>query len=494
MPGDSADGTAATDGVGSEDEGTRPTADGGSAPGETFETVAWEDIDRNRARARGEAAWLLVAAPWLVGLVLVGVPWLGRVVAGSRTGPPALPVFGVVGPLPWLLSGLVLGGVYHRLRPLRRSRVAALWLGFAGAWLVAVSMTAYTQLVAQSGPAAFPVLGTVPPVDWLWLLTVAVIVRYGVVPLWRAPRIARYYWQQFRRNTAAVVSAAYLAVVFVVGIVGARVVPEPTPTPGLESQPPAFVSVPSYVTGVDCPGGTRMEAGTEVCRGSLAHPLGTTGSGEDLLRAVIHGMEVSMQVGLIATLISIALATAVGLAAAYYGGYVDEVLMRYVDIQQTFPTLFLFLLLAYSLGGSLFLLVLIFGFFGWGNSARLVRGEALQRREELYVRASKAAGASPFWTIRHHLLPNVSNSVITAATLSIPVIIIAEATFSFIGLADPTIPSWGRVISEGQGQLRDAWWISTIPGIFLFCTVLAFNFVGDALRDALDPRHGGDEQ
>jgi peptide/nickel transport system permease protein len=109
------------------------------------------------------------------------------------------------------------------------------------------------------------------------------------------------------------------------------------------------------------------------------------------------------------------------------------------------------------------------------------------------MQASKSAGASPFWTIRNHLLPNVSNSVITAATLSIPVIIIAEATFSCIGLAEPTIPSWGRIISDGQGQLRNAWWISTIPGLFLFCTVLAFNFVGDALRDALDPRHGGEE-
>lgn len=488
MTGDDCGGGAGSAG----DDADRTATDGGADA--TFETVEWDDIDRAGTSRRAEAVWLLVTAPWLVGAVQVLLPFLASLASGGGGGSLApLPVVGTVGPVAWVVSGLVLGGAYYRLRPIQRSRVATLWLGFAGVWLAGVSATALTQLGEGSGLAAFPLVGAVTPVDWLWLLTVAVLVRYGVVPLSRNRRIARYYWRRFRRNTAAVISAIYLAVVFVVGIVGARVVPEPSPTPGLESQPPAFVSVPSYVTGVDCPGGTRMEGGTEVCQGSLAHPLGTTGAGEDVLRAVIHGMEVSMQVGLIATLISLAIATAVGLTAAYYGGYVDEILMRYVDIQQTFPTLFLFLLLAYSLGGSLFLLVVIFGFFGWGNSARLIRGEALQRREQLYMQASKSAGASPFWTIRNHLLPNVSNSVITAATLSIPVIIIAEATFSFIGLADPTIPSWGRIISDGQGQLRNAWWISTIPGLFLFCTVLAFNFVGDALRDALDPRHGGEE-
>jgi len=196
-------------------------------------------------------------------------------------------------------------------------------------------------------------------------------------------------------------------------------------------------------------------------------------------------------VGLIATLLSITLAAAVGLTAAYYGGLVDEVLMRYVDIQITFPTFFLFLLLAYTVGGSLFVLILIFGLFGWGSSARIMRAEALQRREEPYIQAAKNAGASSFWTVRRHLLPNISNSLITAASLTIPSIILAEAAIAFLGLGDLTVASWGRIISGGRDQLRTAWWIATIPGVFLFFTILAFNFLGDALRDALDPRHGG---
>lgn len=202
-------------------------------------------------------------------------------------------------------------------------------------------------------------------------------------------------------------------------------------------------------------------------------------------------MEVSMQVGLIATMISISVAATVGLTAAFYGGLVDEVLMRYVDIQMTFPTFFLFLLLAYTVGGSLFVLILIFGLFGWGSSARIMRSEALQRREEPYMQAAKNAGASTVWTIRRHLLPNISNSLITAATLTIPGIILAEAAIAFLGLGDASTVSWGRIIAGGRDQLRTAWWIATIPGVFLFFTILAFNFLGDALRDALDPRQGG---
>jgi peptide/nickel transport system permease protein len=377
-----------------------------------------------------------------------------------------------------------------------RTRTQVAWYAVAGLWSLLVLVDLYSRLIAKDGAFEFPLLGTIAPVTFLWSMTLLVLIFYGVAPLYKNKRMAAYYWTQFRKNKAAVISSLFILVVFLIGVVGSRVIPAPMPTPGIESQPPVYLSTPSYVTGVDCVGGTVMRSSggqmLEYCQGSWAHPLGTTGAGEDILRGVVHGMEVSMQVGLIATLISITLATAVGLTAAYYGGLVDEVLMRYVDLQQTFPTLFLFLLLAYTIGGTLFLLIMIFGLFGWGNSARIIRGEALQRRAEPYVKASKSAGASAFWTIRRHLLPNVSNSIITAATLTIPVIILAEATFSFIGLADPTIPSWGRIISQGRGQLGDAWWISTVPGVFLFFTILAFNFLGDALRDALDPRHGGE--
>lgn len=360
-----------------------------------------------------------------------------------------------------------------------------------GSWLLAVGIEAHSRFVADTGRHDFPVVGTVAPVDWLWVITLFILLYFGVIPLARNPRMTKYYWKEFRKNKAAVISGLFLTVVFLVGVVGARILPDPEQTPGLQNQPPAWMSVEAYVTGPKCPGGETQSGGTTMCQGSWEHPLGTTSSGEDILLTSIHGMEVSMQVGLIATLISVTIAAAVALSAAHYGGLVDEVLMRFVDLLMTFPTLILILLMAYVFGGSLFILICIFGFFGWGSYARIMRSEALQRREEPYIQAARSAGSSSYRTIRRHLLPNISNSVITAATLSIPAVILGEATVAFLGLGDPTTPSWGRVIAGGRNQLTNAWWISTFPGFFLFFTVLAFNFLGDALRDALDPRQGG---
>lgn len=359
------------------------------------------------------------------------------------------------------------------------------------AWLLCVLIEAHSRFVAGNGRFDFPIVGTVAPVDWLWIITLFIIAYLGIVPLASNPRMTKYYWKEFKKNKAAVISGLFLVVTFLVGVVGSRLLPDPEQTPGLQNQPPAWMSVESYVTGPKCPGGTTQSGGTTMCQGSWEHPLGTTPSGEDILLTSIHGMEVSMQVGLIATLISVTLAATTALLSAYYGGLVDEILMRYVDLQMTFPTLLLILLMASVFGGSLFILICIFGFFGWGSYARIMRSEALQRREEPYIRAAQSAGSSGFRTMRRHLLPNISNSVITAATLSIPAVILGEATVAFLGLGDGTTPSWGRLIADGRNQLTNAWWISTFPGVFLFLTVLAFNFLGDALRDALDPRQGG---
>jgi peptide/nickel transport system permease protein len=372
-----------------------------------------------------------------------------------------------------------------------RSTKGLLWSGIVAVWVLGVLFDVYSRHVANTGAAEFPIVGPVAPINWLWSMTLFVLVYYGIVPLVQNRRMTLYYWKEFRKNKAAVISGLFLIVVFVVGIVGRRVLPRPTQDSAIASQPPAWMEVPGFVTGVDCVGGFTGSGANQVCQGSWQHPLGTTNSGEDILVSSIYGMEVSMQVGLISTLMSIAIAAAVGMTAAYKGGLVDEIMMRYVDIQITFPSFFLFLLLAYTFQGSLFLLILIFGLFGWGSSARIIRAEALQRVEEPYIQAAKSAGASTLWTLRRHVLPNVSNTIITAATLTIPGIILAEAAFAFIGLGDPTVYSWGQLIADGRNNLRRAWWISTFPGVFLFMTILAFNFLGDALRDALDPRHGG---
>lgn len=374
-------------------------------------------------------------------------------------------------------------------RTINRKTVA--WVVVFGVWGIALLVDLHSRFIRNAGRAELPLVGTVSEVDWMWSMTILLLIYYGVRPLVENRRLAKHYWKEFKKNKAAVISGIYLFVVFLIGVVGSRVINEPEPTPGIENQPPVFVEVKEFTVGSECVGKLDTTPEIPTCSGSWAHPLGTTNSGEDILRGSVHGMEISMQVGLIATLISIALATIVGATAAYKGGLVDELLMRYVDIQLTFPSFFLFLLLAFTFEGSLFLLILIFGFFGWGSAARIIRAEALQRVEEPYIMAAKNSGTSTFWIIRKHVLPNVSNSIITAATLTIPVLILAEASFAFIGLGDPTVYSWGQMIADGRNNLQRAWWISTFPGVFLFLTILAFNFLGDALRDALDPRHGG---
>ncbi|WP_256287921.1 ABC transporter permease [Halobellus inordinatus] len=347
---------------------------------------------------------------------------------------------------------------------------------------------AYDVLLAAGDPTVEVVvaesrfLWDATGVDWLFVATLLVL-GFAAVPLARNRRLTAYYWQRFRRHRLAVLSLVYLVVIFLLGTVGTLFIDPPTLHVAAGYQPPVFlsvdVSIPTQCLGPVVDGR---------CQGTWRYPLGTTGSGKGLLALAIFGMRVSLQVGLIATLISVTVATAVGATAAYAGGWVDEVLMRYVDVQQTFPTFFLFLFLAYLYGGSLFVLIVIFGLTGWGGIARIVRSEALQRREETYVQAAQSAGASGASVVWRHIVPNVSNSIVTAATLNVPVLILSEAALSFIGLGDVMLPSWGQTIAAGRGDLATAWWISTIPGLFLFATILAFNFLGDALRDALDPR------
>jgi peptide/nickel transport system permease protein len=421
------------------DDSSEPRRDGGRY---TFEEVDWDQIDADaRQITRQRIAWYLVAGTYFVALLY---------------------------------------DVFSRYS--------------ATIYRQAVEVTAGTsaELVVPPGflpasePAQFPLVGPITPVNWLWSLTLLVGVFYVVIPLYKNKRMTAYYWQEFKKNKAAVISVIYLAIIFLIGLVVPSFITPPAVEPLQQLQPPVWGAV-AETTPIQCVGPV---SGGE-CMGTWEHPLGTTTQGKDILISVIYGMQISMQVGLIGMFLNILIASSFGLTAAYFGGYVDEILFRYVDIQITFPTFFLYLLIVYLIGGSLFVMILVFGLLGWGGIARIVRSEALQRREEEYILAAKNAGASGLWTMRRHLLPNVSNSVITAATLVIPGLILAEAALAFLGLGDPRIPSWGEVIAGGRGELDRAWWISTIPGVFLFVTILAFNFVGDALRDALDPRQGG---
>ncbi|GAB3024539.1 ABC transporter permease [Natronobiforma cellulositropha] len=360
----------------------------------------------------------------------------------------------------------------HRARVTARSLVtAACFLGLLAAWAFDhVARASHEPFLTLATGVAFlgedGVLTASPShVDWLFGLTLLVGVRYALVPLWENPRLTRYYWRRIARNRLGVYSLYFLAGVFLVGLIGPLVLGDPEPQWDLGHTPPVGFG------------------------GTFAHPLGTTRNGEGILEIVVAGARVSMQVGLIATTISIGLATVVGTTAAFVGGRVDDLLMRGVDLLMTFPTLFFILFLVYIYGGNLFVLVLILAFTTWGGQARLIRSEALQRREEAYIDAARAAGGGPWYVIRRHVVPNVSNTVVTGATLLIPIVILFEAVVAFLGFGDPSVWSWGRIIADGRESLASAWWVSTIPGLVLFLTVLAFNFLGDALRDALDPRH-----
>ncbi|MBX0297394.1 ABC transporter permease [Haloarcula nitratireducens] len=340
----------------------------------------------------------------------------------------------------------------------------------------------------QEGPlfAPNPVLREgwdLTQLDWLFMLSLTLFAFYVVVPLVRHRRMTAYYWQEFRKNRAAVLSLAYLLVIFTLGLVGPLLVTRPQVALLQSYQPPVGFAVDSAVP-LQCVG----DVGDGRCHGSWQFPLGTTGSGKDILALVVLGMRVSMRIGLITSFLIVGIGATVGTVAAYVGGLVDEVLMRYVDIQQVFPSFLLYLLLIYLFGGSLLMFILVFGLFSWGGTARLVRSASLQRSQEAYVDVARCAGADTKHVILRHILPNISGTVITNLTLLIPGLILFEAGLAFLALGDPTIPSWGQTIAAGRSDLRTAWWVSTIPGVFLFLTILAFNFVGDAFRNALDPR------
>jgi peptide/nickel transport system permease protein len=343
----------------------------------------------------------------------------------------------------------------------------------------------YDVFVVPGDTPTFAAVGwgyDVTGLDWLFALSLVLFGFYGVLPLYQNARMTRYYWREFRRNRPAVASLAFLTAVFVIGLLGPLFIPSPTVDLFAKYQPPVgFEVARTYV--INCAGPVVDGA----CQGTWQYPLGTTQNGRDIFRMIVYGMQVTMKLAFVATLIVIVIGTAVGTVSAYMGGMVDEVLMRYVDIQQSFPTLILYLLVVYTYGGSLLLLVLLFGLFSWEGTARYVRSNALAKTEEEYIKAVQLSGASVYRVIRRHIIPNTTSSIVTDLTLLIPGFLLAEAQLSFLGLGDSTVPSWGQLIAAGRSDLSFAPWITLMPGFVLFFTILAFNFLGDALLDAINP-------
>lgn len=226
------------------------------------------------------------------------------------------------------------------------------------------------------------------------------------------------------------------------------------------------------------------------------HPLGTDSFGHDMLSRIIFGARVSLMVALATVLVAFTLGTAIGLLAGFYGGWVDTVLMRYVDFQWAFPELILGVaIIAISGGLGVVNVVLAIGIAYIDDFARLIRGEVLSIREEEYVMAARALGMADRRIMTREILPNAVAPLIVQATLMIPLAVLAEAGLSFLGLGvKPTTPTWGLLLSDGRQFIDRAWWISVMPGFAIMLTVLAFNMLGDGLRDIFDVSDGEVEQ
>jgi peptide/nickel transport system permease protein len=219
------------------------------------------------------------------------------------------------------------------------------------------------------------------------------------------------------------------------------------------------------------------------------HWLGTDDLGHDVFTRLLYAGRVSLVVGFAAALSAVALGTLVGVVAGYYGGVVDNVLMRLTDIVLTLPVFGVLLLLGRYFGGGILPIVAIIGLFGWTVAARLVRGEILRLKGQDFAEAARALGASETRIIFRHLLPNAMAPIIVAATLDVGGAILTEAALSYFGVGiQPPIPSWGNMLQNAQSYLWTAPWLAFWPGMMIFLTVLCFNFFGDGLRDALDPR------
>lgn len=277
----------------------------------------------------------------------------------------------------------------------------------------------------------------------------------------------RLFWKRFRRNKLAVAGGIIVAVLFFIAILAPLVSPyDPNDIDRKHILEP--------------PG--------------IRHPLGTDDLGRDVLSRMIWGSQISLSVGFVAVGISVVMGMIFGSLSGYYGGWMDRIIMRFIDIMLSVPTFFLILAVIAFIGSSIWNIMIIIGITSWMGVARLVRAEFLSLKEREYVLAARAVGASSMRIIFRHIMVNSLAPVLVSAVLGIAGAVLVESSLSFLGIGvQPPTPSWGNILTLGKDNMETAWWLSVFPGLAILITVLGYNLLGEGVRDALDPRLWGAE-
>lgn len=270
------------------------------------------------------------------------------------------------------------------------------------------------------------------------------------------------FWPRIRRNRLALFGGSVVLALFIVSLLAPLISPfDPS----------------------------AINAYTVLSPPSWHHWFGTDELGRDVFSRVLYGSRVSLKVGFVAVGIAVSIGTVIGLVSGYFSGLVDSALMRVVDVMLCFPAFFLILAIITFLEPSIWYIMMVIGLTGWMGVARLVRAETLSIREMDYILAARCIGCSNTRIIFRHILPNAVSPVLVSATLGIAGAILTESALSFLGIGvQPPTPSWGNILTSGKDYIEFAWWLSLFPGLAILVTVLAYNLLGEGIRDALDPR------
>lgn len=277
---------------------------------------------------------------------------------------------------------------------------------------------------------------------------------------------AAKYWKAFRRFP--VIPIAVMGVIVFVAIFANVISPYPPDKMSLVDRltPPFFMS-----------------------GGSTAHLLGTDNIGRDILSRIFYGARISLSIAVLVISICSAIGTILGMIAGYTGGRFDSFMMRVTDAALAFPALLIALLLGVALGPSFFTVVLALSALGWAPYARMIRGEIIKLREEDFVAQARVIGSSPIRILVKHIFPNIVNTLVVLMTMSVGLVILVEASLSFLGAGvPPPTPTWGAMVSDGRNLFAQAWWISLFPSLAIGLVVLSGNMLGDWIRDKMDPK------